>query len=169
MCHLNRPLLFSEFKNFKKCKKGQRNGFCIAFRLSNDFQDENDENENADRQFIINFSLATDTFMIYEQPTKNSGRVSGKFLTRTRIPKPGCDINNPNFYGPQDLGIGSVVVVFNRRFKIIDADVFVLTYLKENKGRFPGIEKTIATLEELHKDKLLGAQLPSDSQMPDMS
>lgn len=131
--------------------------------------DENDENDNADRQFIINFSLATDTFMIYEQPTRNSGRRAGKFLTRTRIPKPGCDINNPDFYGPQDLGIGHVVYVFNRRFKIIDADVFVLNYLKDNKHRFPGIDATIATLEELHKDKLLGVKIMDETAPADMT
>ena len=108
--------------------------------------------------------------MIYEQPTRNSGRLAGKFLTRTRIPKPGCDINNPEFYGPQDLAIGDIVYVFNRRFKIIDADVFVLNYLKDNKHKFPGIDRTISSLEELHKDKLLGAALPADDQAgPDMT
>jgi len=131
--------------------------------------DDNDEMANADRQFIINFSLATDTFMIYEQPTRNSGRSAGKFLTRTRIPKPGCDINSPEFYGPQDLAIGDVVYVFNRRFKIVDADLFVLTYLKDNKGRFPGIENTIASLENLHANNKLGVGLMDTQAPPGMS
>jgi Ca2+-binding EF-hand superfamily protein len=122
--------------------------------------DENDDGADCERRFIINFSLATDTFMIYEKPARNCGRKTGKFLERTRIPKPGCDINHPEFYGPQDLTIGNVVYVFNRRFKIVDADVFVLTYLKENAFRFPGIERTINSLQTLHESHQLGQQLP---------
>ena len=129
-------------------------------------QDDNDENENADREFIIYFSLATDTFMIYEVPARNTGRLAGKFLMRTRIPKPGCDINEPEFYGPQDLAIGDVVYVFNRRFKIKDADVFVLNYLKENKHKFPGIDRTIKSLENLHANNQLGVGMIMDSQAP---
>jgi hypothetical protein len=123
--------------------------------------DENDDGSSQERRFIINFSLATDTFMIYEQPTKNSGRKAGKFLERQRIPRPGSDINSPDFYGPQDLFIGNTVTVFNRRFKIVDSDLFVLTYLKEHAHRFPNIETTIRSLEELHSKNLLAGSMPA--------
>jgi hypothetical protein len=125
--------------------------------------DENDDGEGAERKFIINFSLATDTFMIYEQPARNSGRKAGKFLERQRIPRPGSDVNHPDFYGPQDLFIGNTVTVFNRRFKIVDSDLFVLQYLKDHAHRFPGIEKTIESLEQLHASHKLSCSMPAQT------
>ena len=76
---------------------------------------------------------------IFEPPTKNSGIISGKFLERSRVCKPGSTPERPQFYGPQDFYIGSTVEVFRRKFVITNADLYVLTYMEEHPELFPGI------------------------------
>lgn len=46
---------------------------------------------------------------IYEKPRRNSGTISGKFLEKTRVPKPGSTVDNPEFYSPADFAIGATV------------------------------------------------------------
>lgn len=46
---------------------------------------------------------------IFETATRNSGIISGKFLEKTRIPKPGSTVDNPQYYSPADFAIGSVI------------------------------------------------------------
>ncbi len=46
---------------------------------------------------------------IFEKPTRNSGIIGGKFLEKTRIPKPGFAVDNPEFYSPADFAIGAAV------------------------------------------------------------
>ena len=46
--------------------------------------------------------------------------------------------NTPQFYGPADCHIGSIIEVFGHRFVITNADEFVLTYMKEHQTQFPG-------------------------------
>lgn len=74
---------------------------------------------------------------IFEPATKNSGIVSGKFLERSRVCKPGSTPERPLYYGPQDFYIGATVEVFRRKFVIVNADLFVLTYMEEHPELFP--------------------------------
>ncbi|XP_030054589.1 EF-hand domain-containing protein 1 isoform X2 [Microcaecilia unicolor] len=90
-----------------------------------------------DRRFIISFFLCDDSISIYEAQIRNSGIIGGKFLERTRIPKPGSSIDNPSYYGPSDFTIGSVVEVYGNRFILTDADEYVMNYLKKHKDEFP--------------------------------
>ena len=83
---------------------------------------------------------------IHEPPIRNSGRIGGKFLERTRVGKPGCPPDKPEFYGPQDFKIGSVIEVFKHRFIIANADHFVLKYMQEHSHQFP--EATIESLSQ---------------------
>lgn len=46
---------------------------------------------------------------IYEKPTRNSGILGGKFLEKTRIPKPGSTAEDPEFYSPADFAIGATI------------------------------------------------------------
>uniref|UniRef100_UPI00398E8097 EF-hand domain-containing protein 1 n=1 Tax=Pristiophorus japonicus TaxID=55135 RepID=UPI00398E8097 len=93
--------------------------------------------EDSSRRFIISFHVATDTISIFEPPLRNSGRIGGKMLTKIRIPKPGSDVENAEYYTAKDLTIGSVVEVLGCRFIITDADEFVYKYLEENAPDFP--------------------------------
>lgn len=105
--------------------------------------------EDRGRRFIISYRLADDMITIYEPPVRNSGNVSGKFLERTRVTKPSSTPENPQFYGPQDLFVGATIQVFSHRFKITDADDFVLRYLEAYKDDFPGCERTIESIRNL--------------------
>ncbi|KAK7880838.1 hypothetical protein WMY93_032518 [Mugilogobius chulae] len=88
--------------------------------------------------------LADDMISIYEKSTRNSGIIGGKFLQKTRIPKPGSTTDNPQFYSPQDFIIGATVQVFGHRFVLTQADRYVLTYLESIQSHVP-----IETLESL--------------------
>ena len=94
--------------------------------------------EDAGRRFIISYRLADDMMTIYEPPVRNSGIIGGKFLERTRVAKPGCNPDQLVYYGPQDMHIGALIEVFRHRFRIVGADEYVLKYMEEHSGQFPG-------------------------------
>lgn len=73
--------------------------------LSQDSQNPQDEG----RLFIFSYFLSSDMISIFEKSTRNSGIISGQFLEKTRIPKPGCTVDKPEFYGPADFAIGDTV------------------------------------------------------------
>lgn len=79
---------------------------------------------------------------------RNSGVIGGKFLERTRVPKPGCSVDNPEFYHPNDFSIGASVVVFNHNFVITDADMYVVKYMEEHSADFA--TETISSLRQRH-------------------
>ncbi|XP_005991103.1 EF-hand domain-containing protein 1 [Latimeria chalumnae] len=93
--------------------------------------------EDQRRRFIISFFLSTDMVSIFEPHVRNSGIIGGKFLEKTRIPKPGSSVDHPNFYTPQDFAIGSTIEVFGHRFILLNADEYVLKYVEANASQFP--------------------------------
>ena len=92
--------------------------------------------------------LADDMLTIYEPPVRNAGIIGGKFLERTRVAKPGSSVDNPEFYTPADFRIGSVIEIFKHRFRIVNADGYVLNYLESHAESYP-IE-TINSIREVH-------------------
>ncbi|KAM9316086.1 EF-hand domain-containing protein 1 [Gastrophryne carolinensis] len=106
--------------------------------------------EDKQRRFILSFFLSDDMMSIFEPQIRNSGIIGGKFLEKTRVPKPGSSTDNPSYYGPADFYIGSVVEVFSHRFIITDADEYVLNYIKAHRDQFPS--KVLNSLEShLHQ------------------
>ena len=89
------------------------------------------------RRFIISYRLADDMVTVYEKAQRNSGIMGGKFLERTRVCKPGSQIDSPDFYTPADFSIGAVIEIFKHRFRITDVDEYVLKYLESFPGKFP--------------------------------
>ena len=67
---------------------------------------------------------------------RNSGVLGGKFLERTKVAKPGSDVDNPVFYTPHDLLIGETVEIFKHKFVITDADEYVLKYMEARPDEF---------------------------------
>ncbi|XP_074720779.1 EF-hand domain-containing protein 1 [Strix uralensis] len=100
--------------------------------------------EDRKRRFILSYFLSNDTISIYEPPVRNSGIIGGKYLGKTRVAKPGSTTENPTYYEPSDLTIGSTIEVFGHRFVITDADEYVLNYMESNAESFPA-----ATLQSL--------------------
>ncbi|KAK3704391.1 hypothetical protein QZH41_008280 [Actinostola sp. cb2023] len=104
--------------------------------------------EDKNRRFIISYRLADDMLTIYEPPVRNAGIIGGKYLERTRATKPGSSVDNPEFYTPADFRIGYIVQIFKHRFRIVNADVYVLNYLESHAESYP-IE-TINSIREIH-------------------
>lgn len=65
--------------------------------------------EDKGRRFILSFYLSDDMISIFEPQVRNSGIIGGKFLEKSRVPKPGSSMDNPTYYGPADFAIGAVV------------------------------------------------------------
>ncbi|XP_074093287.1 EF-hand domain-containing protein 1 isoform X2 [Macrotis lagotis] len=93
--------------------------------------------EDQGRHFIFSYFLASEMVSIFEPPVRNSGFFGGKFLTKTKIAKPGSCLDNPSFYGPGDFYIGALIEVFGHRFIIKDADEYVLKFLESNAKDYP--------------------------------
>ncbi|KAM9849611.1 EF-hand domain-containing protein 1-like [Aulostomus maculatus] len=89
------------------------------------------------RCFVLSYFLSNGTISIFEKSTRNSGIIAGKYLKKTRVPKPGSTIDNPEFYSPADFVIGSTVDVFGQRFMLTDADLYVLKYLESISNQIP--------------------------------
>ncbi|XP_062974594.1 EF-hand domain-containing protein 1 isoform X2 [Elgaria multicarinata webbii] len=93
--------------------------------------------EDSKRRFVLSYWLATDMISIYEPPVRNSGIIGGKYLGKTRVPKPGSSTDDPVYYQPADFTVGSMVEVFGHRFIIVDVDLYVLNYMESNLESFP--------------------------------
>ncbi|CAJ1077050.1 EF-hand domain-containing protein 1 [Xyrichtys novacula] len=111
-----------------------------ALRYSVRLDSQNPDDES--RRFVLSFFLSDDMISIYEKPTLNCG--GGRFLEKTRIPKPGSTVEKPDFYSPADFVIGATVEVFGHRFVLTDADHFVLKYLESVSDQIP--EQTLDSL-----------------------
>ncbi|CAL8315704.1 unnamed protein product [Lota lota] len=116
------------------------------------------------RHFILSYFLASNMISIFEKPTRNSGIMAGKFLEKTRVPKPGFEVDKPQFYSPADFAIGATVVVFGHRFVLTYADHYVLKYLEAESDRIPS--HTLESLRNrlgVHPDQGTGSNPPDES------
>jgi len=109
------------------------------------------------RRFIISYRLSDDMITVYEKAQRNSGIIGGKFLERTRVCKPGSQIDSPDFYTPADFRIGAVIEIFKHRFRITDVDEYVLKYLESFPGKFP-MDTINSYRQKLGKEKLMTAE-----------
>lgn len=73
----------------------------LRYSAQMDTTSENDK----DRKFIIQYSLADGKISIYEIKTLNSGFPSGYFLKSALVPKPPFT-DNAEYYSPTDFAIG---------------------------------------------------------------
>ncbi|CAB1342657.1 unnamed protein product, partial [Coregonus sp. 'balchen'] len=114
----------------------------LRYAARMDSQNPKDEG----RRFILSYFLSNDMISIFETSTRNSGIIGGQFLEKTRIPKPGCTVDKPEFYGPADFAIGDTVEVFRHRFVLTDADHYVLKYLESISDQLPS--RTLTSLRQ---------------------
>ncbi|XP_067881841.1 EF-hand domain-containing protein 1 [Heterodontus francisci] len=121
----------------------------IILRYEAKMESRNPEDRN--RRFILSFHVATDEISIFEPPLRNSGRIGGKVLSKIRIPKPGSNVEKPEFYTANDLAICSVVEVLGCRFIITDADEYVYKYLEANPANYP--HETLNSFQKKAQDR----------------
>lgn len=98
--------------------------------------------EDEGREFVLEYSLSNGTMKINELGKKNSGRRAGCFLgamlvPKTRVKPKNCEEEILLYYTPEDFFIGAKINVFNHRFVITEADLFVLKYVEANQDKFP--------------------------------
>jgi len=86
-----------------------------------------------ERVFTVNYHLDTDDISIFEPQVRNSGRVSGKFMDKQKIKKPGSS----EYYCEQDLHVGAKLHCFGRTFELLDADVYTVNYMAQHPELFP--------------------------------
>ncbi|EKX54321.1 hypothetical protein GUITHDRAFT_99798 [Guillardia theta CCMP2712] len=93
------------------------------------------------RKFVIRYYLANDTMDMVEDKVANSGRVTGNFLKRGRVPKktPASivgtgDVHTGDYYTPADLMVGDTITIYNRIFFIYGCDEFTRRYYAQNFG-----------------------------------
>jgi len=92
--------------------------------------------EDEGRDFVLEYSLSDGTIQINEIEKRNSGRYEGCFLSSRLIPKPYTGKDDPEYYTPLDFFIGARINVFNHRFIITGADLFVYRYVEANRDKF---------------------------------
>ncbi|KAG7241352.1 hypothetical protein INR49_025718 [Caranx melampygus] len=92
------------------------------------------------RVFIISFFLSDDSISVFERPQKNSGVLSGKFLERGRVKKPGQELFKSElseYFKAQDLFVGATLCLNNSSFRLVDADEYTLNYMEKHAEEFP--------------------------------
>ncbi|XP_063223846.1 EF-hand domain-containing family member C2-like isoform X2 [Bacillus rossius redtenbacheri] len=105
------------------------------------------------RQFIVCYYLCDDTMSVFEMGSENSGFRGGQMFSRERVEKPGQErygSRTPAFYRPDDLFLGSVVVLHCFAFALRDADEYTLRYMELNCHEFPksNIQLILSKLKE---------------------
>ncbi|KAK0180348.1 hypothetical protein PV327_005999 [Microctonus hyperodae] len=103
--------------------------------------------EDEGRNFVFEYNLSDGKLKINEIGKRNSGHRAGCFLSFMHVPKPkkqsvgdNCGFDNTdddiNYYTPEDFFIGAHINVFNHRFIIEGADIFVFQYIHANPEKF---------------------------------
>uniref|UniRef100_A0A061RIM0 Ef-hand domain-containing protein 1 n=2 Tax=Tetraselmis sp. GSL018 TaxID=582737 RepID=A0A061RIM0_9CHLO len=87
-----------------------------------------------DRRFIVSYHLMDDTVSIFEPPRRNSGIVSGKYLERGVLRKPGSRTVK---YMARDFYEGARLIVHSRLFELGEPDLFTMNYQENRRDMFP--------------------------------
>lgn len=74
------------------------------------------------RQCGVYFYLEDGTMMVTEPKVENSGIPQGTFIKRHRIPRP-AELGG-GYYKPEDLKLGTTLIVYSRAFRLVDCDDF---------------------------------------------
>lgn len=86
------------------------------------------------RRFRLYVYPEDETVAIYENKTENSGLSGGKFLERQPIFR---DLRmRQDRLSVEDFWIGRIIDIYNRNFKIIDADESTLRYFERHPDSF---------------------------------
>lgn len=92
--------------------------------------------EDSIRRFVLSLLLADGTISVMESKIRNSGIRGGRFLSPTKVWKPDCDPNAPEYYTARDFYIGTIITVHSHRFKIVSADLYVYRYMQAHPEMF---------------------------------
>lgn len=91
--------------------------------------EKGDGHELRVRRCNIYYFLENGTMAIVEKPQLNSGIPQGTLVRRGIVHKP----DGAPFY-PEDLRLGEEIVVYGRRYKLVDCDAATRKYIRRNLG-----------------------------------
>ncbi len=111
----------------------------------------NPDDEN--RKFILSFYCGDDTIQIYEIAERNSGRVGGKFLDRTKHVNP----INGLYYNEKNMLIGQLLILSGYKFRLAKCDEYTEKYFEAN----PEVFKEASCEHIIAKIRALGGSFPS--------
>jgi hypothetical protein len=89
--------------------------------------------EDADRKFIIAYTLGDDMIAVYEMKRRNSGFMEGKFAEKSKKKNP----ETGEWYTIADLWVGSVITVSSMPFRLLRPDEYSLAYMENHPDDFP--------------------------------
>jgi len=106
--------------------KSRKSGNDKAILTFHAYFEEYPENGNPKRIRKVNvfYYVEDGTIKIVEKPQMNSGLTQGTIVLRAVIGKP-----NGFPYLPEDLQIGTDLIVYGRKFRLVDCDAFTKKYL----------------------------------------
>lgn len=81
--------------------------------------------EDEERSFVIQYYLEDGTLAIFEETQK--GRQGGKFLGRTKVPRPQSD----GYYTEQDLCVGNRLFIFGHEYVLESHDEYTRKFFQE--------------------------------------
>lgn len=108
--------------------------FKLQFKAKLISRTKNDQS----RSFIVSFFCEDGTMMIFESSPRNSGRASCTFAKKQKYVKsfdPGNG-NEPIYYGPQDIGVGAMIVVKGHHFELTEAAPGSATFMDAHPEYF---------------------------------
>ena len=87
--------------------------------------------EENGRRFVITYHLADDTMTIFEPYIANCGRMSSRFLIKSKVAKKQPQVNGePDYFTIDDFYIGCILRIHGFEFEITGADERVRKYLE---------------------------------------
>lgn len=88
------------------------------------FEETLDGSKPLIRKCIITFYVEDSTLQIVEKPTKNSGLLQGTVVKRSLLMK-----QDGSPYNVYDFQLGAELVIFGRRYRLVDCDHFTRSYI----------------------------------------
>lgn len=94
--------------------------------------------EDDGRKFVITYHLSDDTMTIFEDLPPNSGRMTARFLVKSKVAKgePKVD-GEPDYFTIDDFYIGCRLRIHGHEFEIVGADERVRKYFEQADHPLP--------------------------------
>ena len=91
-----------------------------------------------ERKFIISYYVRDEAIMIYEIADRNSGRISCKFLEKSKKKNPYTN----RYYSEKDLMVGNTIYLNQYTFRLLECDEYTKKYMRDNAEIFRDSDPT---------------------------
>jgi hypothetical protein len=102
----------------------------IILRFLAKFEDPQEVDE--DRTFILSYFMADDEVQVFENFSRNSGFIGGKFLEKSRQ----FNVKTGKYYGPKDFKVGECVTINGYNYIVADLDTYTKKFIANNPEIF---------------------------------